>query len=135
MPKTVKVGEETTVTATVQNNGLHAVTDGQCAVAFTVNGKEMGVVPVEGIVAPFKGTTACSLNFVPTIFFGSMMEVKTKVVCRGDETPANDEAAMSATVRLPSVSSAGLGGSVRRMSGAWGEPLSVTGTSPVFASA
>ena len=103
MPKTVKVGEETTVTATVQNNGLHAVTDGQCAVAFTVNGKEMGVVPVEGIVASFKGTTACSLNFVPTIFFGSMMEVKAKVVCRGDETPANDEAAMSATVRLPSV--------------------------------
>ena len=103
MPKTVKVGEETTVTATVQNNGLHAVADGQCAVVFTINGKEMGVVPVGGIVAPFKGKTACSFDFVPTIFLGSMMEVKAKVVCRGDETLGNDEAANSVTVRLPSV--------------------------------
>lgn len=103
MPKTVKVGEETTVTATVRNNGLHAVADGQCAVAFTINGKEMGVVPVESIVAPFKGETTCSLNFVPSIFFGSMMEVKAKVVCRGDETPGNDETTISVSIRQPSV--------------------------------
>lgn len=103
MPKTVKVGEEATVTATVRNNGLHAVTDGQCAVAFTINGKEMAVVPVEGIVAPFKGEATCSLKIVPTIFLGLLMEVKAEVVCRGDETPGNDEAATSATVRQPSV--------------------------------
>ncbi|MBO4851219.1 MAG: choice-of-anchor J domain-containing protein [Prevotella sp.] len=103
LPKSVKVGEQATITATVRNNGLNTVKTGSCAVAFIINGKEVGLASIESDMSPFKGEGTCSLDFVPTIFFGTQLELTAKVVCREDETSENNTATATATVRQPSV--------------------------------